>query len=57
MERNIIKNHKGDIMKKLFKKFLKKRTERVKKAKVSGNIINFDKHRKIAPGHPNQGRR
>lgn len=43
------------MSKKIFKKFLKKRVERVKKA-INKNIIDFDKHRKIAPGRPNQGR-
>lgn len=54
MEKSFIKNNKGDIMsKKIFKKFLIKRVEKIKKAKINKGI----KHRKIAPGRPNQGRR
>jgi len=38
------------MSKTIFKKFLKKRIEKIKKAKINKSIIKFDKHRKIAPG-------
>jgi len=41
------------MSKEIFKKFLKIKSKKTVKAKINKSI----KHRKIAPGHPNQGRR